>query len=515
MPGDGEVNDADVADEFEVRQFDQGGGLTTYEISGFGRVQNVDVQKNGAASWTVTIYESGLTTSTAVQSTFTTSTPPTFEADGGQLADQISFLAGEDFADDGTGQLELTTTPFDTPVTSLTGGAGNDLLVTGDGDDSGIDGGVGDDNIDAGLGDDTATGGDGNDVVGGGAGRDDLDGGSGGDRLEGGPGADRVDGQTGDDSLVGGPGRDVRALLVRPRGSDENEVAEQVRLGFDSGDVIVGGSGADTVDGGDGSDVVVGGEAASLTGDSVGVGSLFVTGERTVDVLVEGATEEDDVVYTTETVPTLTAAVPSDSGLDTLCVSGTPISGAASTDFVTGGAEKDIVVGGNGTDTLDGGAGPDEICGLAGDDQISGDGAEDGDDDTTDNGDIVRGGTGDDRADGGPGDDVMFGDDVALVRGGTRALDGSLGGTGTGDGDDYLDGSDGDDVLAGGDGSDLLTGDVGDDATYGEGRDTAGERRLRSPGRRTTGRLQRHHPRGPWPRRPRQRPGRGSPAATA
>src|SRR5699024_4549573 len=58
---------------------------------------------------------------------------------------------------------------------------------------------------------------------------------------------------------------------------------------------------------------------------------------------------------------------------------------------------------------------------------------------------------------------------------GTRVLDGSLGGTGAGDGDDYLVGADGDDVLAGGEGSDLLVGDVGDDAAYGEGRDTAAQ----------------------------------------
>ncbi|MDO9455448.1 calcium-binding protein [Nocardioides sp.] len=465
LPGSGAVNDADLADEYEVRQFDQGGGLTTYEVSGFGRVQNVDVKRNSATSWAVTIYESGLTTSTEVASTFTTSSRPTFQADGGQADDQISFLAGEDFAADGA----LVTTPFDTRITSLTGGPGDDQLVTGDGDDSGIDGGLDADNIDTGLGDDSATGGAGNDVVGGGAGRDDIRGGANNDRLEGGPGADRVDGEGGNDSLVGGSGRDVRSLLVRPRGSADDVVSEQVRLGFDSGDVLVGGSGADTVDGGDGSDVVVGGESSSLTGPTVTMGSLFGTGQRTVDVLVEGASSDDDAVLTTETVPVLTANVPSDSRLDNLCVSGTLESGSSSTDFVTGGAEKDVVVGGNGPDTLDGGSGPDEICGLAGDDQISGDGAE-GDDE---NDDVIRGGAGNDRSDGGPGDDVIFGDDVTLVRGGTRVLDGSLGGTGTGSGQDFLDGGEGDDVLAGGDGSDQLVGGVGDDAAFGEGRDTA------------------------------------------
>lgn len=476
LPGSGTINDADLADDFEVRQFKKTATLTTYEIAGFGRVQNVDVTRNSATSWAVKIYKSGLTTSTEVQSSFTTTSKPTFQADGGESKDKISFLQGEEYDDDGAGGLELVTTSFDTGVTALTGGPDDDVLVTGDADDYGVDGGAGNDSITLGLGDDTATGGDDNDVLDGGAGRDDLDGGAGGDHLEGGPGADRARGGPGNDSLVGGSGRDVRALLVRPRGSAADVVAQQVRLGFDSGDVLVGGPGADSVDGGDGSDIVVGGGAPLLTNAPATMASLFVTGERTVNVLVEGATEDDENVITSETVPVLTAAVPTDGELDTLCESGTEETGSGSTDFVTGGAEKDIVVGGNGTDTLDGGAGPDEVCGLAGDDQISGDGAEAGDGgDVAGDNDIIRGGDGDDRSDGGPGDDVMFGDDVTLVRQGSRVLDGSLDGTGVGTGDDYLDGAAGDDTLAGGQGSDLLVGDVGDDAAYGEGRDSAAQ----------------------------------------
>ena len=122
-------------------------------------------------------------------------TAPTFEADGGDLEDKISFLAGEEFVDDDDGELELGPPRLDTGVTRLTGGPDDDMLVTGDGNDSGIDGGAGNDSIDTGLGDDVATGGSGNDIVGGGAGRDDLSGGAGNDRLEGGPGADRLDGE--------------------------------------------------------------------------------------------------------------------------------------------------------------------------------------------------------------------------------------------------------------------------------------------------------------------------------
>lgn len=470
--GDRQPGGADVVDEYEVRQYDRD-GATTYEISGFGRVQNVIVSRSGG-TWTTKIYQSGVNLpGQDVLRTVTSSTRPTFVADGGAGDDTLSFLAGEDFADDGNGGVALRRTAFDTRVTALTGGSGNDVLETGEADDTGVDGGPGNDSISLGLGDDRATGGTGNDVLDGGSGRDDLGGGTGDDRISGGAGADRIVGGDGNDNLVGGPGRDVRALLVRPRGSAAGVVADQVRLGFDSGDLLVGGAGADAVDGGDGSDLVVGGDAPSLTDPAIG--SVFRTGSRTVSVLKQGATDADPNEFTTETVPVDTAAVPGPQELDSLCASGTPVTGAGNADYVTGGPDADVVVGGNGPDSLDGGAGADEICGRAGNDSISGDGAgaSDGTDPAVDS-DVVRGGTGDDRVDAGKGDDVVFGDDADLYRaGGGRWLDGSLRGTGRGTGDDYLSGGDGTDVLAGGNGADLIVGGTGDDATYGEGRDTA------------------------------------------
>ena len=133
------------------------------------------------------------------------------------------------------------------------------------------------------------------------------------------------------------------------------------------------------------------------------------------------------------------------------------------------------MVGGDGPDRLDGGAGPDEICGRAGDDDASGDG---GSEDDADNADIIRGGHGNDRLEAGLGEDVLFGDDASLCRGcdeeEPRVLDGSLEGTGDGDGADYVDGGEGDDVLSGGGGTDLVLGGLGNDVSSGEGRDTVG-----------------------------------------
>ncbi|MGK2876297.1 MAG: hypothetical protein ACSLEW_11765 [Nocardioides sp.] len=461
-------NAPDIADDYEVRQFG-GGDRITYEIAGFGRVQNAVVEKTGEAEWTVTIYKSGVNIAgLQVLSTFSTSSRPTFRADGGSGDDKLSLLPGEAYDDAG----DLQTTPFDARVASLTGGVGDDALKTGDGEDT-VDGGDGDDNVETGLGSDVATGGPGDDVIDGGAGRDDLGGGTGNDRISGGPGADRVAGEDGDDAAVGGPGRDVNAVLVRPRGSAGSIVADQVAAGFDSGDVLIGGAGTDTVDGGDGSDVVVGGEATSLTAPEIG--TLFGVGSRTVNVLVQGDTVADPNTFVTQDVTVDTAIVPGDGQLDALCGSGATAALGASTDYVTGGDERDIVIGGNGADRLDGGAGPDEICGRAGNDEITGDGSSTVQSaDPAEDADIVRGGHDDDRVEAGPGNDIVYGDDVSLSQAsGSRRLDGSSHGTGSGEGEDYLDGAAGDDILAGQGGSDLILGGEGDDATYGESLDTA------------------------------------------
>ena len=462
----------DVSDDYEVRQFDTGGGAagggtTEYEVSAFGRVQRVVVTTPGDG-YHVDIFESGIGTSTVKAAEFDPPSLPTFSADGGGADDRISFLPGETYDD----QRTLVATEFSTSVTSLTGGALNDTLVTGNGNDRGIDGGTGDDSIDTGLGDDVATGGGNNDVITGGAGRDDLSGGDGADRVEGGPGADRASGGLGDDGLVGGPGRDVRAVLVLPEGSPDTVVDDQVRLGFDSGDILVGGGGADSVDGGDGTDVVVGGDEATLT--TPAIGTLMRTGQREVNLLIENKANPPTNPVQRD-IDVDTAKVPSDEELDPLCNSGTLAPGSGNSDYVTGGPERDIVVGGEGPDRLDGGAGPDEICGRNGDDDASGDGGteEDGD-----NADVIRGGHGSDRIEGGRGGDTVFGDDVSLFRGSgedaARVLDGSLGGTADGAGADYLDGADGADVLSGGDGSDLVLGGLGNDVSSGEGRDTVG-----------------------------------------
>ncbi|HET6627194.1 MAG TPA: hypothetical protein VFG63_12470 [Nocardioidaceae bacterium] len=451
----------DIAEDYEVRQFDTGGGAgtaggsTMFEVSALNRVQRVEVKPAGD-DFLVTVYEVAVAASTTVRETKTVDdlSGLGFLADGGTKDDRLSFLPGETYEGG-----ELVATSFSTPVT-VHGNEGSDLLVTGEADDT-IGGGPGGDSISAGLGDDLVDGAAGDDIVDGGAGMDDLVGGPGADRLEGGPGPDRAVGAEGNDVLVGGPGRDVRAVLLA---GVEDSVATQVELGFDSGDALVGGPGDDTVDGGDGSDIAVGGDASEITGRPLA--AQFGPGERTVNVLARGGTNPAP-----QLVPIRTVTVPGPAELDTLCASGAPQAGGVGGDLVTGGPEDDVVVGSDRPDDLDGGSGSDEICARAGDDHLSGDGAapEDGPGPSND---VIRGGQGNDRVEAGPGEDLAFGDDVDLFRAGVRVLDGTLGRHARGTGADYLDGGDGDDTLSGGSGSDLVIGGTGDDTTSGEGRDT-------------------------------------------
>ena len=453
----------DASDDYEVRQFDDD-DMSTFEVSGLNYTQRVEVGRTATDDgYPVRIFEPSVAVATEVKETHYIDElgDLAFQADGGVAVDVLKFLQGETFDD----EEQLVTTAFTAPVTA-TGGPDNDAISTGDGRDV-VSGGLGNDALDTGLGDDRVFGEDGNDTVNADAGTDDVDGGAGHDRLQGGPGADRVVGASGNDSVVGGSGRDLRAVLVAETTAlAEEQAGLQARQGFDSGDVLVGGTGVDNVDGGDGSDVVVGGTASTLTSGTIADRMTSTT--RTVNTLVRGATNPVGVA-----VDVTTAKVPGPAALDALCVSGTLEPSDAGTDFVTGGPEADVLVGSDAADVLDGGAGPDELCGLHGDDQLSGDGAAEPSSDAANDVDVLRGGLGNDQISGESGADVAYGDDVTLVRNGTRVLDGSLGSGALGAGADYLDGGDGADVLSGGRGADQVVGGPGDDVASGEGVDTA------------------------------------------
>ena len=113
----------------------------------------------------------------------------------------------------------------------LYGGKSNDVLYGDDGDDF-LFGDAGNDSIYGGLGSDELRGGAGDDKLYGDSGRDDLYGGDGNDILVGGQGNDSVEGGNGDDLYIFNKGDGADYI------SDSSGLADEVRLGYDSLDII-------------------------------------------------------------------------------------------------------------------------------------------------------------------------------------------------------------------------------------------------------------------------------------
>ncbi|TNF21131.1 MAG: type I secretion protein [Rhodobacteraceae bacterium] len=156
----------------------------------------------------------------------------------------------------------------------VSGGAGNDSIMTGDDSDT-VYGGEGNDTLDSGIDDDWVEGGEGDDSILGGHGSDTIYGDGGDDYIDAGaessgllysnePDAtdpvpendtDYVEGGDGNDTILGGDDDDT---LLGGAGDDV------IDGGIDE-DLLEGGEGADTVLGGDGRDTIIG----SNVGDSV------------------------------------------------------------------------------------------------------------------------------------------------------------------------------------------------------------------------------------------------------
>ncbi|MFB9149462.1 Hint domain-containing protein [Roseovarius ramblicola] len=236
---------------------------------------------------------------------------------GGSGSDTVDGGAGGDFIDTGTplsgaplpdlgfpGLFPPDPTPDD-DRDLVSGGDGNDTILTGDDADT-IDGGAGADSINAGIdadavaggaGDDTIIGGEGSDTIEGNDGDDLIYGGldpsfpdslnipddnpsgpddpvpdNGRDLIFGGDGNDTIFGQDDDDTIHGGDGADSIDA-----GIDDDEVfggadADTIQ-GGDGNDTITGGAGADSLSGGDDRDTFIVGSVADADGDIVDGGS--------------------------------------------------------------------------------------------------------------------------------------------------------------------------------------------------------------------------------------------------
>lgn len=183
--------------------------------------------------------------------------------------------------DGGSGNDRITVDKSVTADLRLTGGEGDDYIISGSGNDrifdnygsNRIEGGAGSDTVIArgldvwpdgsgfvnqlfgGAGNDYIEGGDGNDLIEGGAGYDVLYGLGGDDEIHGGAGNDYIDGGTGNDRIFGEAGQDN---LIGGQGDDELR-------GGSGDDLLVGAQGSDLLDAAEGSDRVI----SSGAGDTV------------------------------------------------------------------------------------------------------------------------------------------------------------------------------------------------------------------------------------------------------
>ena len=340
--------------------------------------------------------------------------------------------------------------------------------------------------------------------IGGGAGNDIITGSVGDDTISGGTGADTIDGGGGNDTLTyatstagvvvdltaasqsGGDAQgDVLSRIVNLIGTNYNDTL----TGDANNNTLSGGAGNDTLNGGAGNDVLIGGNGTDLMAGGTGNDTYYV--DYAADVITENSGEGNDTVLTTANY-VLPANVEALTFIGTGNFTGTgnsganTITGGSGNDTLDGGGGGDLDIGGGGTDTFVYGPGYGylEISdAVATGSEASvlklGAGINSTDVTVSSDGENIF------LADATAGDQIKI-DNMALgsqygigsiaFSGGTSwsaaqiVAAGTLQGT---DGNDVLVGDAGDNSISGGDGDDTLSGGAGDDILNGgAGNDT-------------------------------------------
>ncbi|MEL6914399.1 MAG: calcium-binding protein [Pseudomonadota bacterium] len=239
----------------------------------------------------------------------------------------------------------------------------------------------------------------------------------------------------------------IPILLLEPGMSHAGRNFSEAVRGGAGNDSLTGGGGADTLDGGEGGDRLEGGAGGDLLRGEDGADMLW---GGVGDDRLEGGAGDDEAL--------------GEAGNDTLMggLGADTLRGGEGADSLAGEADADELRGGTGNDTLDGGAGGDLLFAEDGDDSLMGGEGDDGLWGAAGR-DMLDGGAGDDSLDGGTGDDTLLGgtgNDTLLGGQGDDSLDGFRG-------DDFMRGGDGDDNFRGGVGYDTLLGEAGDDFLRG------------------------------------------------
>ena len=247
---------------------------------------------------------------------------------------------------------------------SISGAAGTDSLLGGDDFDT-IRGGTGNDTIDGGLGNDALNGQDDNDSLIGGDNDDRLNGGTGNDVLDGGLGADTLIGDDGLDTLSGGAGAD------NLQGGKDND-----RLsGGDDADSLDGAFGNDTLEGDNGNDTLRGNVGVDDVDGNAGTDRLtegYGSETAAMTVVIMGLQMQNST-YGTETSRGIELfVINAGAGNDKLDARSSSVKvqlrSGPGADTLLGSAFADLLNGGDGDDVLSGGASIDAIEGGLGTD---------------------------------------------------------------------------------------------------------------------------------------------------
>ena len=421
------------------------------------------------------------------------------EAEGDTISN-VEGVYGSNYADRITGNSADNRLYGEGGDDILIGGAGADYLFGGDGSDTasyvgsaaGVTvtlatawgGSAGDangdyfaniENVTGSAHDDQITGSSGTNILSGGDGDDSLVGSAGGDTYDGGAGTDTANFGSAGSGVVLNLGTGSLSGDSVGNGTVsgvENAVGSAYAdslTGDANANILTGGAGADALAGGAGNDgyVYAVGDGNDTITDSAGTfDSLTVSGANAVSSYARSG---NDLVITMSDAATVTI-----SGH----YSGTSVEQIVTNEGtcnliagLLGSATHDVVVGTASGEAMDGRAGNDFLYGYAGNDTLFG-GAGD---------DTLSGGIGVDRLVGGDGGDTLnagdgadfltgqLGDDVMNGGAGADFLAGDSGNdTMNGDGDnDTMYGGSGDDVINGGDGDDRIKGGSGDDTIDG------------------------------------------------
>jgi Ca2+-binding RTX toxin-like protein len=322
---------------------------------------------------------------------------------GNRLYNVAAFTFGRNAAEDFYTDIDSTRSfdfPLNTTVCSITGTAGNDVLV----------GTAGSDVICGLQGDDTLKGLGGDDILFGNGGFDRMYGGTGNDTFDGGTAVDTVlfsenpvssavtADLTGAATVCGGtPCADNAQLghdiFIKDATSGLSTVENLSGTKYDdsfTGDggpnQLSGAGGNDTLTGNGGNDYLIGADGADVM--SGGAGKDLIQPGIGADTSVDGGTESDTLSYSDITsgggvTVTLTGSgagtATGGSGSDSFTTMETEIgspqadvmTGDSGANNMSGGGAADTISGGDGNDILSGGAGADSIDGGAGTDTIT------------------------------------------------------------------------------------------------------------------------------------------------